>query len=60
LAHYTASREDLLQRAGDVVEWVGSGRLSVRISQTWPLHDAPETHRLLEGRKTTGKVLLLP
>ncbi|RPH97486.1 MAG: quinone oxidoreductase [Zetaproteobacteria bacterium] len=60
LAHYTTTREDLLRRAGDVFEWVKSGRLTVRISQTLPLRDAAEAHRLLEGRKTTGKVLLLP
>ena len=60
LAHYTAKREELLQRAGDVFEWVRSGRLRVRISQTLPLRDATTAHQLLEGRKTTGKVLLVP
>jgi NADPH:quinone reductase len=60
LAHYTTTREELLQRAGDVFEWVRSGRLNVRISQTLPLRDAAEAHRLLEGRRTTGKVLLTP
>jgi NADPH2:quinone reductase len=60
LGHYTATREELLRRAGDVFEWVRSGRLRVRISHTLPLRDAAEAHRLLEGRKTTGKVLLTP
>jgi len=60
LGHYTATREELLRRAGDVFDWVQSGRLRVRISQTLPLRDAAEAHRLLEGRKTTGKVLLIP
>ena len=60
LGQYTATREELLQRAGDVFDWVGSGRLRVRISKTIPLRDAAEAHRLLEGRKTTGKVLLIP
>ena len=60
LGHYTASREELLQRASDVFEWVRSGRLRVRISQTLPLKDATKAHQLLEGRKTTGKVLLVP
>jgi NADPH2:quinone reductase len=60
LAHYTATREELLQRASDVFEWVQSGRLRVRISQTLPLREAAKAHQLLEGRKTTGKVLLLP
>lgn len=60
LGHYVATREELLQRAGDVFDWVQSGRLRVRISQTLALRDAIEAHRLLEGRKTTGKVLLIP
>ena len=60
LGHYTAARDELLQRAGDVFEWVRSGRLRVRISKTLPLRDAADAHRLLEGRKTTGKVLLTP
>lgn len=60
LGHYTAKREELLQRAGDVFAWVRSGRLQVRISQTLPLQDAIKAHQLLEGRKTTGKVLLVP
>ena len=60
LAHYTRTRAELLQRAGDVLEWVRSGKLQVRISQILPLKDAPEAHRLLQGRQTTGKVLLVP
>jgi len=60
LGHYVATREELLRRAGDVFDWVQSGRLRVRVSQTLPLPDAAEAHRLLEGRKTTGKVLLIP
>lgn len=60
LGHYTATREELLERAGDVLAWVQSGRLRVRVSQTLPLREAVEAHRLLEGRKTTGKLLLIP
>jgi len=60
LGQYTATREKLLQRAADVFGWIQAGKLKVRISQTLPLKDAPEAHRLLEGRKTTGKVLLIP
>jgi len=60
LGHYTATRETLAQRAGEVFEWVRSDRLRVHISNTLPLHDAADAHRLLEGRKTTGKVLLIP
>ena len=58
LAHHTATRPELLQRAGDVLGWVMSGQLKLRISHVLPLKEAPEAHRLLEGRKTTGKVLL--
>jgi NADPH2:quinone reductase len=50
----------MLQRARDVFEWVQAGRLRVRVPRTLPLQDAAEAHRLLEGRKTTGKVLLIP
>ncbi|HSB71746.1 MAG TPA: quinone oxidoreductase [Candidatus Methylomirabilis sp.] len=60
LAQYTLTRAELLERAGDVLGWVMSGKLRVRINQMLPLKDAPEAHRLLEGRKTTGKVLLIP
>jgi len=60
LAHYTLTREELLQRAGDVLGWVKSGRLKLRIEQTFPLAEAAEAHRRLEGRQTTGKVLLIP
>jgi len=60
LGHYTATRAELLQRAGDLFDWIATGKLKLRISQTLPLKDAAEAHRLLEGRKTTGKVLLIP
>jgi NADPH2:quinone reductase len=60
LMQYTLTREELQRRATDVLTWVTSGRLKVRIHQTLPLKDAAEAHRLLEGRKTTGKVLLIP
>jgi NADPH2:quinone reductase len=60
LGHYTATRQELVQRASEVFEWVRSGQLRVRISSTLPLRDASEAHRLLEGRKTAGKILLMP
>jgi len=60
LGQYTVTREELLQRGNDVFGWVKSGRLKVRIDRTLPLKDAAEAHRLLEGRKTAGKVLLIP
>jgi len=60
LAQYTLTREELLWRAGDVLKWVSSGELKLRIGKTFPLAEAAEAHRQLEGRKTTGKVLLIP
>lgn len=60
LAHYTATREELEWRAGDVLAWVRDGKLKLRIDRTYSLPDAAEAHRALEGRKTSGKVLLLP
>jgi NADPH2:quinone reductase len=60
LAHYTATREELLWRAGDVLGWVQAGSLKIRIEKTYRLAEAPQAHRDLEGRKTAGKLLLLP
>jgi NADPH2:quinone reductase len=60
LVHYTLTREELLQRAGDVLGWIRDGKLSLRIEQTFPLKDAAEAHRRLEGRQSTGKLLLIP
>jgi NADPH2:quinone reductase len=60
LPQYTLTRAELLQRAGDVFGWVQSKMLKVRISETLPLKEANKAHQLLEGRKTTGKVLLIP
>lgn len=60
LAHYTATREELLSRANDVLGWVASGELSVRIGARYPLAKAADAHRALAGRETTGKVLLIP
>jgi NADPH2:quinone reductase len=60
LVHYTLTREELLQRAGDVLGWIRDGKVSLRIEQTFPLKDAAEAHRRLEGRQSTGKLLLIP
>ena len=60
LAHYTATREELLKRAGDVLSWVGSGSLKIRIDKIYRLVEVVQAHRDLEGRKTSGKLLLLP
>lgn len=60
LGPYTATRAELLERAGDVFGWITAGKLKVHIHATLPLKDAAEAQRLLEGRKTAGKVLLIP
>jgi NADPH2:quinone reductase len=60
LGHYVATREELLWRAGELFSAVRAGTLDVRVGATFPLADAAEAHRALEGRATTGKVLLLP
>jgi len=60
LFNYCATREELLWRAGDVLGWAASGRLRIRIDRTYPLSEAAQAHRDLEGRKTSGKLLLLP
>jgi len=60
LLHYSSNREELLQRSGDLFKWIANGELKLRIDKTFALKDAAEAHRQLEGRKTTGKVLLIP
>ena len=60
LAHHCLTREELLWRADDVLGWIGSGKLNLRIEKTYALGDAPNAHRDLEGRKTAGKLLLVP
>ncbi|MEP6999498.1 MAG: quinone oxidoreductase [bacterium] len=60
LGHYVATREELTWRAGDVLGWVRDGSLKLRIDRVVPLVHAAEAHRALEGRRTTGKVLLVP
>jgi len=60
LAHYAITREELLQRSNDLFNWIAAGELKLRIDKTFPLAEAAEAHRQLEGRKTTGKVLLIP
>lgn len=60
LAHYLQTREELLQRAADVFGWIEDGRLQVLVGAEFPLTDAADAHHALEGRQTTGKVLLRP
>jgi NADPH2:quinone reductase len=60
LMHYVATREELEKRAGDVLGWIAAGKLNLRIEHKYKLADAQQAHRDLEGRKTTGKLLLIP
>ena len=59
LAHYCATREELLSRAGDVLKWIASGKLKLAIDRTYPLAQAAQAHRDLESRATAGKILLI-
>jgi len=60
LAHYSSTPEELDWRAGDILNWLGQGKLKLHIHKVYPLADSPQAHRDLEGRKTTGKLLLVP
>jgi NADPH:quinone reductase len=60
LAHYIATRAELLARAADLFKWVADGQLEVRIGAEFPLADAAAAHRALEARQTTGKVIYFP
>jgi NADPH2:quinone reductase len=60
LHHYIATREELEQRSNDVLQMIVRGDLKLRIHKTYPLAEAQQAHRDLEGRKTTGKLLLIP
>ncbi len=60
LAHYVATRQELLARAGDILGWIAGGRLRLRIHATYPLARAADAHRDLESRATSGKLLLIP
>lgn len=58
LGHYCADRGELLYRANDVLGWAATGAITLHIHKTYPLEEAAQAHRDLEGRKTTGKLLL--
>jgi len=60
LQHYVASDAELEQRSGEVLQMIVSGNLKLRIHKAYPLAEVQQAHRDLEGRKTTGKLLLLP
>lgn len=60
LSHYIATREELERRAEEVLDWIAEGKLRLSIGLELPLAEAAEAHRALEGRRTTGKVVLIP
>ncbi|MEV4800639.1 quinone oxidoreductase [Nonomuraea sp. NPDC049421] len=60
LVHYVAERAELLQRAADLFGWIGAGQVRINVSHRYPLADARQAHEDLAGRRTTGKLLLIP
>jgi NADPH2:quinone reductase len=60
MGHYIADRDELMWRAGEVLAWIAGGKLRLSIDRELPLAQAADAHRALEGRETTGKVLLMP
>jgi NADPH2:quinone reductase len=60
LTNYISTREELVARSGAVLGMIATGKLNLRIQHTYPLAEAQRAHRDLEGRKTTGKLLLIP
>jgi NADPH2:quinone reductase len=58
LAHYTATRAEILQRAADLFKWMLAGELHVRIDKTFPLAHVADAHRYLESRQAMGKIVL--
>jgi NADPH:quinone reductase len=60
LAHHMLTRDELLWRAGEVFEWLDSGKLKLRVERAYPLAEAATAHRDLESRRTAGKLLLIP
>jgi NADPH2:quinone reductase len=60
LVNYIATREELMARSGAVFSMIAAGKLKLRIAHTYPLAEVQQAHRDLEGRRTTGKLLLIP
>ncbi len=60
LVHYVATRQELVERASAVLRWIADGKVKLRAEIEYPLAEAAAAHRALEGRQTTGKVLLIP
>jgi NADPH2:quinone reductase len=60
MGHYIADRDELTWRTGEIFGWIAEGKLRLAIDREMPLDQAGDAHRALEGRETTGKVLLIP
>ncbi len=60
LANYSATPGELQWRAAEVLNWIASGKLNIRVHRTYHLEEAGQAHRDLESRATSGKLLLLP
>ena len=60
LQTYVAKREDLVANASDLFDVVSKGIVKITVNHTYALKDAAQAHRDLEGRKTTGSIVLLP
>jgi NADPH2:quinone reductase len=60
LAHYTATRDELVASAGALFEKLRSGAVRIRVDRRYPLEKVADAHRALEGRATTGSVVLIP
>ena len=60
LSDYIKNRADMLRRAGELMGWLASGELKLHVGGSFPLADAPEAHRLMESRRSSGKLLLIP
>jgi NADPH2:quinone reductase len=60
LAHFTATRDELLARTSALFAMIAEGKLKLRIAKTYPLAEAPQAHRDMEARKIAGKLLLIP
>ena len=58
--HYTLTREEVLGRAEDLFGWIAAGELDVRIGGRYALEEARQAFDDLEGRRTTGKLVLVP
>jgi NADPH2:quinone reductase len=60
LAHYSMTRDEILSRTSDLFRWLEAGELKFKVDQVVPLAEAAKAHEAMAGRRTTGKVVLIP